>query len=329
LCGEHDRNLAALEDRLQVQIVRRGNRLTIVGEGEARERAAEVLRALYQRLESGRGLEAGDIDRELRMGPAARAAGPQEGDQIDMPGLGGDRVEVRTRRKVVEPRTAAQKAYVRALFEHELAFGIGPAGTARPTSPWPWACRCSWAAMWTDHPVAPRRRGGRAPGLPARRREGEGRPLHAAALRRAERLLPAKQVQKMIEEKVIEIAPLAFMRGRRCPRLRGAGRGAERHLHADEDVPHAPGRGVAHGGDRRPHPDRPAARRAVGLIEAERLLSGVPRISFTRFTARDVVRHPLVAAIIEAYDKDALARTGAPDGEADDGSGGPPRSRGA
>jgi phosphate starvation-inducible PhoH-like protein len=127
LCGEHDRNLAAVEAALQVRILRRGNRLQV--QGDARERAAEVLRALYQRLESGKGVTPGDIDRELRMGPSARASGPQEGDQLDM-GL-GDRVEVKTRRKVVEPRTEAQKAYVRSLFEHELAFGIGPAGTGK------------------------------------------------------------------------------------------------------------------------------------------------------------------------------------------------------
>ena len=74
LCGEFDRNLAAIEDRLGVQILRRGNRLAVVG--DAAERGAEVLRALYGRLEPGRGLEPGDIDATMRMGPWAAAPAP-------------------------------------------------------------------------------------------------------------------------------------------------------------------------------------------------------------------------------------------------------------
>ncbi|NCT12014.1 MAG: phosphate starvation-inducible protein PhoH, partial [Rhodobacterales bacterium] len=132
LCGEHDRNLAAIEVKLGVQILRRGNRLAVVGD-EAQARAgAQVLMALYQRLETGRSVEAGDIDRELRMGPSEQGTGTLPGDQMEMfRGATGDRVEIKTRRKLVEPRTAAQKAYVRALFDHEMAFGIGPAGTGK------------------------------------------------------------------------------------------------------------------------------------------------------------------------------------------------------
>jgi phosphate starvation-inducible PhoH-like protein len=311
--------------------VRRGNRLTVVGEGEARERAAEVLRALYQRLESGRGLEAGDIDRELRMGPSGRTAGPQEGDQIDMPGLGGDRVEVRTRRKVVEPRTASQKAYVRALFEHELAFGIGPAGTGKT-----YLAVAVGVSMFlgghVDRIILSRpaveagERLGFLPGDAKEKVDPFMQPLYDAL----NDFLPAKQVQKMIEEKVIEIAPLAFMRGRTLSHafvvldeaqnatsmqmkmfLTRLGEGSRMVITGDRTQIDLP-RGVP-----------------SGLIEAERLLAGVPRISFTRFTARDVVRHPLVAAIIEAYDRDALARTGAPDGEAGGETGGSQRPQGA
>lgn len=130
LCGEFDRNLAQIEHQLDVHILRRGNQLAVVGEGAARARAAGVLSALYQRLETGRSVEAGDIDGEIRMGDAeAEPAGGQ------MELFKGGRVEIKTRKKLVEPRTDAQRAYVKSLFNHELAFGIGPAGTARPTLP--------------------------------------------------------------------------------------------------------------------------------------------------------------------------------------------------
>jgi phosphate starvation-inducible PhoH-like protein len=311
LCGEHDRNLAILEDRIGVQILRRGNRLAVMGEADARARAAEVLRALYQRLESGKGLETGDIDRELRMGPAGREAGPQEGDQTEMFTEGPTgRIEVRTRRKVVEPRTEAQKAYVKALFDHELAFGIGPAGTGKT-----YLAVAVGVSMFlgghVDRIILSRpaveagERLGFLPGDAKEKVDPYMQPLYDAL----NDFLPAKQVQKMIEEKVIEIAPLAFMRGRTLSHafivldeaqnatsmqmkmfLTRLGEGSRMVITGDRTQIDLP-RGVP-----------------SGLIEAERLLQGVPRISFTRFSSRDVVRHPLVAAIIDAYEADARAR---------------------
>ncbi len=311
LCGEHDRNLAILEDRIGVQILRRGNRLAVVGEAEARTRAGEVLRALYQRLESGKGLETGDIDRELRMGSAGRESGPEVGDQTEMFGEGPTgRLEVRTRRKVVEPRTEAQKAYVKALFEHELAFGIGPAGTGKTYL----AVAVGVSMFLGGHvdkiilsrpAVEAGERLGFLPGDAKEKVDPYMQPLYDAL----NDFLPAKQVQKMIEEKVIEIAPLAFMRGRTLSHafivldeaqnatsmqmkmfLTRLGEGSRMVITGDRTQIDLP-RGVP-----------------SGLIEAERLLQGVPKISFTRFTSRDVVRHPLVAAIIDAYEADARAR---------------------
>jgi phosphate starvation-inducible protein PhoH and related proteins len=127
LCGEYDRNLAQIEHQMGVHILRRGNRLAVIGEKGAREQAAAVLRSLYARLEAGRTVAAGDIDGALRLGRGA-AALPPEGEQIEMfnPGM-----ELRTRKKPIEPRTEAQKAYVANLFAHELGFGIGPAGTGK------------------------------------------------------------------------------------------------------------------------------------------------------------------------------------------------------
>ena len=129
LCGEFDKNLAQIEATLGVQILRRGNQLAVIGEDGSRERAAIVLEALYQKLEAGRTVDSGEIDGEIRMGTSSEGTGSRDGDQLEM--FQGGRVEIKTRKKLVEPRTDAQKAYVRALFSKELAFGIGPAGTGK------------------------------------------------------------------------------------------------------------------------------------------------------------------------------------------------------
>ncbi len=315
LCGEYDRNIALIEERLRVQILRRGNRLSVIGDDEGVKAGMRVLQALYARVEQGRGLELGDIDRELRMGagvapvdaggPRVTGRAPLRGDQIEMP-LGGDRMELKTRRKLVEPRTDAQKAYVRALFDHELAFGIGPAGTGKT-----YLAVAVGVTMFlsgqVDRIILSRpaveagERLGFLPGDMKDKVDPYMQPLYDAL----NDFLPGKQVQKMIEEKVIEIAPLAFMRGRTLSNafcvldeaqnattmqmkmfLTRLGEGSRMVITGDRTQVDLP-RGTA-----------------SGLADAERLLKGVRKISFSYFTARDVVRHPLVAAIIEAYDKD-------------------------
>ncbi|MCC5973268.1 MAG: PhoH family protein [Rubellimicrobium sp.] len=306
LCGEHDRNLALIEEALGLQILRRGNRLVLMGEAASRSRGADLLAALYQRLEAGRSLEAGDIDRELRMGAGAR---PISGDQTDLFGLAGDqRIEIKTRRKLVEPRTEAQKAYVKSLFDHELAFGIGPAGTGKT-----YLAVAVGVSMFlgghVDRIILSRpaveagERLGFLPGDMKEKVDPYMQPLYDAL----NDFLPAKQVQKMIEEKVIEIAPLAFMRGRTLAKafvvldeaqnattmqmkmfLTRLGEGSRMVITGDRTQVDLP-RGMP-----------------SGLVDAERILKGIGKISFNYFTARDVVRHPLVAAIIEAYDTDSV-----------------------
>jgi phosphate starvation-inducible PhoH-like protein len=268
-----------------------------------------VLGALYQRLEAGRGLGPGDIDRELRMAPPG-AVGPDD-DQTDLFRADGtgSRIELKTRRKLVEPRTEAQKAYVRALFDHELAFGIGPAGTGKT-----YLAVAVGVSMFlgghVDRIILSRpaveagERLGFLPGDMKEKVDPYMQPLYDAL----NDFLPAKQVQKMIEEKVIEIAPLAFMRGRTLSNafvvldeaqnattmqmkmfLTRLGEGSRMVITGDRTQVDLP-RGTT-----------------SGLADAERLLRGIGKISFSYFTARDVVRHPLVAAIIEAYDADPLA----------------------
>ena len=302
LCGEFDRNLTRIEGALEIQIIRRGNQLAVLGGEAALDRAVDVLQSLYQRLEAGRSVEDGDIDAELRMRPAKQS---QKSDgQLEM--FAGGKVEIKTRKKVVEPRTEAQKAYVKALFKNELAFGIGPAGTGKT-----YLAVAAGVSMYlagrVDRIILSRpaveagERLGFLPGDMKDKVDPYMQPLYDAL----NDFLPAGQVQKLIDEKKIEIAPLAFMRGRTLANafvvldeaqnattmqmkmfLTRLGEGSRMVITGDRSQVDLP-RGVQ-----------------SGLRDAERLLGHIPKISFNYFTAKDVVRHPLVAAIIEAYEAD-------------------------
>nr|WP_272490650.1 PhoH family protein [Mesobacterium pallidum] len=304
LCGEYDRNLAEIERKTDVQLVRRGNQIDVMGTPEARTEAAGILRALYSRLEAGKTVELADIDRELRMG--GEDSGPAlAGDQLDM--FPGGQVEIKTRKKMVEPRTEAQKAYVRNLFNNELGFGIGPAGTGKT-----YLAVAVGVSMFieghVDRIVLSRpaveagEKLGYLPGDMKDKVDPYMQPLYDAL----NDFLPGKQVAKLIEEKRIEIAPLAFMRGRTLSNayvvldeaqnatsmqmkmfLTRLGEGSRMVITGDRSQVDLP-RGVT-----------------SGLHDAERLLGDIKGISFNYFTAKDVVRHPLVAKIIEAYDKDS------------------------
>ncbi|MEM9901466.1 MAG: PhoH family protein [Pseudomonadota bacterium] len=305
LCGEFDRNLAQIEHGLGLQIMRRGNLLALVGEPGARAQGAALLGALYERLEAGREVLPADVDAALRLGDAAATDAPT--GQLEM--FQGGHVEIKTRKKIVEPRTEAQRAYVRALFSHELAFGIGPAGTGKTYLA---------VAVAVNHFISGRvdkiilarpaveagERLGFLPGDMKDKIDPYMQPLYDAL----NDFLPAKTVQKLIEEKTIEIAPLAFMRGRTLANaavvldeaqnasamqmkmfLTRLGEGARMAITGDRTQVDLP-RGMP-----------------SGLIEAERLLRGVEGSRVSYFTGKDVVRNPLVAKIIAAYDTDPNA----------------------
>ena len=303
LFGEFNRNLAQIEAALEVQIVHQGNQLAIFGEAEAQKKSAEVLTALYQRIESGKEVTPGDIDAEIRMG-GAETSGGRPGDQMEL--FQGGRVEIKTRKKLIEPRTDAQKQYVKALFQNELAFGIGPAGTGKTYLAVAVGVNL-FIGGHVDRIILSRQaveageRLGFLPGDMKDKVDPYMQPLYDAL----NDFLPGKQLAKLIEEKRIEIAPLAFMRGRTLANafvvldeaqnattmqmkmfLTRLGEGSRMVITGDRSQVDLP-RGVA-----------------SGLSDAERLLKGVGDISFSYFTAKDVVRHPLVAKIIQAYDAD-------------------------
>jgi phosphate starvation-inducible PhoH-like protein len=305
LCGPYDQNLAAIEKAVEIQIVRRGNFLTLLGDPHSTERGAQVLQALYARLEGGRGVEPADVDMILRLGTSAEGTGIRAGDQIEMPIPGG--IEIQTRKKRVEPRTQAQKDYVQSLFENEMAFGIGPAGTGKT-----YLAVAVGVSMFisgkVDKIILSRpaveagERLGFLPGTQDEKIDPYMQPLYDAL----NDFLPGKQLAKLREEKTIEIAPLAFMRGRTLSNafvvldeaqnatamqmkmfLTRLGKGSRMVITGDRTQVDLP-RGMP-----------------SGLADAERLLQNIPKISFNYFTSKDVVRHPLVAAIIEAYEAEA------------------------
>ncbi len=305
LCGEHDRNLAMIEQALTVQILRRGNQLQILGEEDAKAEAKRVLSGLYQRLEAGKSVENGDIDRELRMAdPVDDLAVSGDQQELFKGDPSGARVEIKTRKKLVEPRTEAQKAYVRSLFSNELAFGIGPAGTGKT-----YLAVAVGVNMFinglVDRIILARpaveagEKLGYLPGDMKDKVDPYMQPLYDAL----NDFLPGKQAAKLIEEKRIEIAPLAFMRGRTLANafvvldeaqnattmqmkmfLTRLGEGSRMVITGDRTQIDLP-RGVR-----------------SGLRDAEDLLGKVDGISFNYFTSADVVRHPLVAKIIRAYE---------------------------
>jgi len=313
LCGEHDRHLTMIEEALSVQILRRGNHLNIVGEPDAKSETARILTALYQRLEAGKTLEPGDIDRELRM-ESEQDLGQEPSDQEEL--FKGDptaaRIEIKTRKKLVEPRTDAQKAYVQSLFDNELGFGIGPAGTGKTYLAVAVGVNLFINGV-VDRIILSRpaveagEKLGYLPGDMKDKVDPYMQPLYDAL----NDFLPGKQTAKLIEEKKIEIAPLAFMRGRTLANafvvldeaqnattmqmkmfLTRLGEGSRMVITGDRTQIDLP-RGVN-----------------SGLRDAESLLSHVPGISFNYFTSADVVRHPLVAKIIQAYEKAEAKQAG-------------------
>ena len=304
LCGAYDQHLAAIEKALDVQIIRRGNQLAILGSAAGLDEVTEILKALYQRLEAGRTIEPGDIDRELRMQGDGENGVDRKVDQLEM--FSGEKFEIKTRKKIIEPRTDAQKAYVASLFSNELAFGIGPAGTGKT-----YLAVAVGVSMFiagkVDKIILSRpaveagEKLGYLPGDMKEKVDPYMQPLYDAL----DDFIPSKQLARLFEEKQIEIAPLAFMRGRTLSNafvvldeaqnatsmqmkmfLTRLGEGSRMVITGDRSQVDLP-RGVT-----------------SGLVDAERLLHSIEKISFNYFTSKDVVRHPLVAAIIDAYEAD-------------------------
>ena len=303
VCGEFDANLAAIERSFDIQIVRRGNQLALIGDEDNVQRAATLLKELYTRAEDGKSLEQVDFMRILSVFDSVEANQDAKENQLEMFSKGG--IEIKTRKKTIEPRTPAQKHYVKALVEHDLSFGIGPAGTGKTYLAVAVAVSKFISGevdriIFSRPAVEAGEKLGYLPGDMKEKVDPYMQPLYDAL----NDFLPARQLAKYIEEKKIEIAPLAFMRGRTLAHafvvldeaqnatnmqmkmfLTRLGEGSKMVITGDLSQIDLP-KGVV-----------------SGLYEAERLLSDVDDISFSYFSASDVVRHPMVAKIIKAYEK--------------------------
>jgi phosphate starvation-inducible PhoH-like protein len=296
LFGEHDQNLDRIERQLGVALVPRGNRLAISGPAAAAEAARAALAALYEKLKRGDDVDSAAVDAALRL------ASGGTGDET-MP-LWDEEAGIRTRKRHISPRSAMQAAYVRALRHNELVFGLGPAGTGKTYL----AVAAAVDALMTgsvERIVLSRpavEAGERLGFLPGDLREKVDpylRPLYDALYD----MMPGEQVTKRLASGEIEIAPLAFMRGRTL---------SHAFVILDEAQNTTPVQmkmALTRLGERArmavtgdlSQIDLPRGARS-GLKDALETIEGIDGIAVVHFSDADVVRHRLVAEIVRAYD---------------------------
>ncbi|HXV23391.1 MAG TPA: PhoH family protein [Alphaproteobacteria bacterium] len=302
LYGEHDRNLARIEAQLGVSMATRGNRLAISGPARAVDIARAALTALYDRLKRGLDVDQHEIDAAIRL---ARDAEPRQDGPAPAGDLASEDLALRTRKRLVTPRSPAQAAYVRAMQDQDLVFGIGPAGTGKTYLAVAMALTMMLRGR-IDRIVLSRpavEAGERLGFLPGDLREKVDpylRPLYDAL----HDMLPGDQVMNRLQSGDIEVAPLAFMRGRTLSNC---------FIILDEAQNTTPvqmkmfltrlgenSRMVVTGD--LTQVDLPAGTRS-GLTDAAETLDGVEGIATIRFTEADVVRHPLVTRMVQAYER--------------------------
>ena len=306
--GQYDQNIAKLERRLNVVANPNGNHIIVKGAPESCEHARRVLEALYGRVQRGESIAPGDVDGAIEEGASQASLFPKEAVN--------ERLvfdEIRTRKRGgVRARTVAQDLYLRALKKYELVFAEGPAGTGK-----------TWLAV--GHAVSLLERGiverlilsrpaveagerlGFLPGDMREKIDPYLRPIYDAL----NEFMDARTVERGMQTGVIEVAPLAFMRGRTLSNavvlldeaqnttsmqmkmmLTRLGEGSRMIINGDPS-----------------QTDLPPGQKS-GLTEAVNLLSGVEGIGHVKFRDGDVVRHDLVRRIVQAYDKAAQeART--------------------
>lgn len=304
LFGEHDRNLARVEQALGVSVVSRGNHLSISGPASGVETAEAAIRLLYDRLKRGLTVDAAEVEGALKL---AGDSAPES--------AGAEELQVRTRKRLITPRSPTQAAYLRAMRDKNLVFGIGPAGTGKSYLAVAMAVSMM-AAGQVERIVLSRpavEAGERLGFLPGDLREKVDpylRPLYDAL----HEMLPGDMVVRRLESGEIEVAPLAFMRGRTL---------AHAFIILDEAQNTTPvqmkmaltrigeGSYMVVTGDLS-QIDLPDGSRS-GLVDAMEVLEGVSGVEMVHFSHADVVRHPLVTRIVRAYDaRDAARKAAAP-----------------
>ena len=294
LCGQFDGNLAYIENSIEAELTHRGNVITVIG--DEKELGLKILDVLYHRLLNGKSVSETEIDATLRQ--IDNLGNSNKNLQKNTPSY-----EIKTRKKIVEARTEAQKQYIKSFINNEMVFGIGPAGTGKTYI----AVAIAASRFIGGHvdkiilsrpAVEAGERLGFLPGDMKDKVDPYMQPLYDAL----NDFFPIKQLTRLLEDKQIEIAPLAFMRGRTLSNsfvvldeaqnatamqmkmfLTRLGEGSQMAITGDITQIDLQ-RGVL-----------------SGLKNAEALLKDVEGISFNYFTSKDVIRHKLVAKIINAY----------------------------
>ena len=299
LFGQFDANLVLIENRLGVYIAARGNRAQIEGPEDGVARARDVLKAMHQRLIQGHELDSGTVESIIAMSAEPTLEGIVTGDQ------GAPPIIIRTRKKTIVPRSAMQIDYMRALASKDVIFALGPAGTGKTYVAVAQAVSQlitgSVQRLILSRPaVEAGERLGFLPGNMKEKVDPYLRPIYDALYD----CMPPEQVERRIASGEIEIAPIAFMRGRTL---------ADAFVILDEAQNTTPAqmkmfltrfgqnsRMVICGDPNQV--DIPGGPAMSGLNDAVGRLEGIEGITITRFTSGDVVRHPIVGRIVDAYE---------------------------
>lgn len=307
LFGEHNAHLKYLENMLDVDISSRGNSVSIKGQAKAMQTAEAVLEMMWSRLEKNQDVTIGDYEAALRFARGERTASPVNGPHAALENFledGKAAIKNIGGGKPVNPRSANQSAYIEAMRSHEMVFGIGPAGTGKTFLAVAAAVEMYKAnqverLVFTRPAVEAGERLGFLPGDLLEKIDPYLRPIYDAL----RELMGGEAIQKKMASGDIEIAPLAFMRGRTLKNafvvldeaqnttamqmkmfLTRMGQGARMVITGDPTQTDLPNGTTS------------------GLRQAADYLKDIPEVAFIHFDKNDVVRHRLVGKIISAYD---------------------------
>ncbi len=303
LFGEHDAHLARLEKALDVRLSSRGNRISVAGPEGATTIACTTLNALYNRLERGLPVDAAEVDAAMRLASAGESGREP----------GGGELVIHTPKRHITPRSAGQADYMRALSEGELVFGLGPAGTGKTYLAVATAVERLMSGrieriILSRPAVEAGERLGFLPGDLRQKIDPYLAPLYDALYD----MMPADQVVNRLNSGEIEVAPLAFMRGRTLSHafvILDEAQNATRIQMKMFLTRLGEGSAMAITGD--PSQVDLGPGMVPGLVHAVEMLEGIPKTRVVRFTDRDVVRHSLVSHIVQAYDADDRMRAAA------------------
>lgn len=299
LFGQFDANLVQVENRLGVFIHARGDRIMIEGPEDSVARARDTLNTMYDRLAMGQDLDAGAIESLIAMSNEPTLEGIISGEKEEPP------IMIRTRRKTIVPRSATQISYMRSLTRDDIVFALGPAGTGKTYIAVAQAVSQlisgSVQRLILSRPaVEAGEKLGFLPGTEKEKVDPYLRPLYDAL----NDCMPPEQVQRRIDSGEIEIAPIAFMRGRTLADafviLDEAQNTTREQMKMFLTRFGQNSRMVVCGDPKQV--DIPGGVRSSGLADAVERLEGVEGFGTIRFTAADVVRHPIVGRIVEAYE---------------------------